>query len=69
MKKILIFASAALLFSGCAKENITPSETPDNSQKGDITLSFSASQTGFGTKVDIPADSRPPIPVILGHLC
>ena len=54
MKKILLFASAALLFVGCAKENITPTETPDNnSQKGDITLSFSASQTGFGTKAVI----------------
>ena len=56
MKKILLFASAALLFAGCAKENITPTETPDNnSQKGDITLSFSASQTGFGTKAVIGA--------------
>ena len=55
MKKILLFASAALLFAGCAKENITPIETPDNSQKGDITLSFSASQTGFGTKAVIGA--------------
>lgn len=54
MKRILLFASAALLFAGCAKENITPTETPDNnSQKGDITLSFSASQTGFGTKAAI----------------
>ena len=54
MKRILLFASAALLFAGCAKENITPTETPDNnSQKGDITLSFSASQTGFGTKAEI----------------
>ena len=54
MKKILLFASAALLFAGCAKENITPTENPDNnSQKGDITLSFSASQTGFGTKAEI----------------
>lgn len=53
MKKILLFASAALLFAGCAKENITPIENPDNSQKGDITLSFSASQTGFGTKAVI----------------
>ena len=54
MKKILLFASAALLFAGCAKENITPTENPDNnSQKGDITLSFSASQTGFGTKAVI----------------
>ena len=54
MKKILLFASAALLFAGCAKENITPTETPDNnSQKGDITLSFSASQTGFVTKAVI----------------
>lgn len=53
MKKILLFASAALLFAGCAKENITPIETPDNSQKGDITLSFNASQTGFGTKAII----------------
>ena len=54
MKKILLFASAALLFVGCAKENITPTENPDNnSQKGDITLSFSASQTGFGTKAVI----------------
>ncbi|MDY5356882.1 MAG: fimbrillin family protein [Candidatus Cryptobacteroides sp.] len=54
MKKILLFASAALLFAGCAKENITPTENPDNnSQKGDITLSFSASQTGFGTKAII----------------
>ena len=53
MKKILLFASAALLFAGCAKENITPTETPDNTQKGDITLSFSASQTGFGTKAAI----------------
>ena len=56
MKKILLFASAALLFAGCAKENITPTETPDNnSPKGDITLSFSASQTGFGTKAEIGA--------------
>ena len=56
MKKILLFASAALLFAGCAKENITPTENPDNnSQKGDITLSFSASQTGFGTKAEIGA--------------
>ena len=54
MKRILLFASAALLFAGCAKENITPTGTPDNnSQKGDITLSFSASQTGFGTKAVI----------------
>ena len=54
MKRILLFASAALLFAGCAKENLTPTETPDNnSQKGDITLSFSASQTGFGTKAVI----------------
>lgn len=54
MKKILLFASAALLFAGCAKENIIPTENPDNnSQKGDITLSFSASQTGFGTKAAI----------------
>ena len=54
MKRILLFAFAALLFAGCAKENITPTETPDNnSQKGDITLSFSASQTGFGTKAVI----------------
>ena len=54
MKKILLFASAALLFAGCAKENLTPTENPDNnSQKGDITLSFSASQTGFGTKAII----------------
>ena len=53
MKKILLFASTALLFVGCAKENITPTENPDNSQKGDITLSFSASQTGFGTKAII----------------
>ena len=56
MKKILLFASAALLFAGCAKENITPTENPgNNSQKGDITLSFSASQTGFGTKAEIGA--------------
>lgn len=55
MKKILLFASAALLFAGCAKENITPTENPDNSQKGDITLRFSASQTGFGTKAAIGA--------------
>ena len=56
MKRILLFASAALLFAGCAKENITPTENPDNnSQKGDITLSFSASQTGFGTKAVIGA--------------
>lgn len=56
MKKILLFASAALLFAGCAKENITPIESPDNnSQKGDITLRFSASQTGFGTKAAIGA--------------
>ena len=55
MKKIFLFASAALLFAGCAKENITPIENPDNSQKGDITLSFSASQTGFGTKAVIGA--------------
>ena len=56
MKKILLFASAALLFASCAKENITPTETPDNnSQNGDITLSFSASQTGFGTKAVIGA--------------
>lgn len=53
MKKILLFASAALLFAGCSKENLTPTEKPDNSQKGDITLSFSASQTGFGTKAVI----------------
>ena len=53
MKKILLFASATLLFAGCAKENITPTENPDNTQKGDITLSFSASQTGFGTKAVI----------------
>ena len=54
MKRILLFASAALLFADCAKENITPTENPDNnSQKGDITLSFSASQTGFGTKAVI----------------
>ena len=54
MKKILLFASAALLFAGCAKENLTPTETPDNNtQKGDITLSFSASQTEFGTKAII----------------
>lgn len=54
MKRILLFASAALLFAGCAKENLTPTENPDNnSQKGDITLSFSASQTGFGTKAEI----------------
>ena len=53
MKRILLFASAALLFAGCAKENLTPTENPDNSQKGDITLSFSASQTGFGTKTAI----------------
>ena len=53
MKKILLFASAALLFAGCAKEIITPTENPDNTQKGDITLSFSASQTGFGTKAII----------------
>ena len=54
MKRILLFASTALLFAGCAKENITPTENPDNnSQKGDITLSFSASQTGFGTKAVI----------------
>ena len=53
MKKILLFASAVLLFAGCAKENITPTEAPDNTQKGDITLSFSASQTGFGTKAVI----------------
>ena len=53
MKRILLFAFAALLFAGCAKENITPTENPDNSQKGDITLSFSASQTGFGTKAVI----------------
>lgn len=53
-EKDTLFASAALLFAGCAKENITPTETPDNnSQKGDITLSFSASQTGFGTKAVI----------------
>ena len=55
MKKILLFASAALLFAGCAKENITPTENPDNAQKGDITLSFNASQTGFGTKAAIGA--------------
>ena len=54
MKRIILFASAALLFAGCAKENLTPTENPDNnSQKGDITLSFSASQTGFGTKAEI----------------
>ena len=53
MKRILLFASAALLFAGCSKENLTPTENPDNSQKGDITLSFSASQTGFGTKAVI----------------
>lgn len=53
MKKILLFASTALLFAGCSKENLTPTENPDNSQKGDITLSFSASQTGFGTKAVI----------------
>ena len=56
MKTILLFASAALLLASCAKENITPTETPDNnSQKGDITLRFSASQTGFGTKAEIGA--------------
>ena len=54
MKRIQLFASAALLFADCAKENITPTENPgNNSQKGDITLSFSASQTGFGTKAVI----------------
>lgn len=53
MKRILLFASAALLFTGCAKENLIPTENPNNSQKGDITLSFSASQTGFGTKAAI----------------
>ena len=53
MKRILLFASAALLFAGGSKENLTPTENPDNSQKGDITLSFSASQTGFGTKAVI----------------
>ena len=53
MKRILLFASAALLFAGCAKENLIPTENPNNSQKGDITLSFSASQTGFGTKAAI----------------
>ena len=53
MKRILLFASAALLFAGCAKENLIPTENPNNSQKGDITLSFSASQTGFGTKAVI----------------
>ena len=53
MKRILLFASAALLFAGGSKENLTPTENPDNSQKGDISLSFSASQTGFGTKAVI----------------
>ena len=53
MKRILLFASAVLLFAGGSKENLTPTENPDNSQKGDITLSFSASQTGFGTKAVI----------------
>ena len=54
MKKILLFASAALLFAGCAKENIIPTvENGNNSQKGELTLSFSASQAGFGTKAAI----------------
>ena len=54
MKRILLFASAALLFAGCAKENLIPTdENGNNSQKGDITLSFSASQAGFGTKAVI----------------
>ncbi|MGM9791082.1 MAG: fimbrillin family protein [Candidatus Cryptobacteroides sp.] len=52
MKKIMLFACAALLFAGCAKENIITSDGNDN-QKGDITLSFTASQTGFGTKAVI----------------
>ena len=51
MKRILLFASAALLFAGCAKENLIPTdENGNNSQKGDITLSFSASQ---GRDIDI----------------
>ena len=54
MKRILLFASAALLFAGCAKENIIPTvENGNNSQKGELTLSFSASQAGFGTKAAI----------------
>ena len=52
MKQILLCACAALLFAGCAKENIFPAEGNDN-QKGDITLSFTASQNGFGTKAVI----------------
>lgn len=52
MKKIMLFASAALLFASCAKENIIPSDGNDN-QKGDITLSFTALQNGFGTKAVI----------------
>ena len=54
MKKILLFASTALLYAGCAKENIIPTdENGNNSQKGELTLSFSASQAGFGTKAAI----------------
>ena len=54
MKKILLCACVALLFAGCAKENIIPSDGNDNNnQKGDITLSFTASQAGFGTKAVI----------------
>ena len=52
MRKILLCASVALLFAGCAKENIIPAEGNDT-QKGDITLSFTASQAGFGTKAVI----------------
>lgn len=52
MKKIMLFASAALLFAGCAKEEIIPSDGNDN-PKGELTLSFTASQNGFGTKAVI----------------
>lgn len=52
MKKIMLFACAALLFAGCAKEEIIPSDGNDN-PKGELTLSFTASQNGFGTKAVI----------------
>ncbi|MGN1211914.1 MAG: hypothetical protein ACI4TM_09530 [Candidatus Cryptobacteroides sp.] len=57
MKKILLYASAALLFAACAKEELVPTEENNNNITGEITLSFSASQENFGTKAEIGASA------------
>ena len=51
MKKLLILASAALLFAGCS------GSLSDNGKEGEWNISFTAAQEGVGTKAAIGSSS------------